>query len=81
LKLIYNLNWKYEFEIYKDGKRIIRFKIYDKTAERLTSKGVKDNSITDTFSKLTLTASHFNTYNRKLYFFISIKLLRILCSL
>ena len=54
LKLITNLDWKYEFEIYENGKRIIRFKIYDKTAERLTSKGVRNNNVVDPFSSLVL---------------------------
>ena len=54
MKITHKNDWKYEFELYKDGVLFIRFKIYDKTAEKLTSLGVKFNKIGDPFSSLVL---------------------------
>lgn len=41
----------------------MRFKIYDKTAEKLTSLGVSNNKIRDPLSKLLLTTD-CNSYNQ-----------------
>ena len=58
MKLVHGLDWKYEFELYKGDRKLIRFKIYDKTAEKLTSKGVKNLKIGDPFSWLVLIQTH-----------------------
>jgi hypothetical protein len=64
-------DWKYEFTIIYGNQRLIRFKLYDKTAERFTSKGVKNRSIVDSFSTLVLTNdSKENNANSILYIFL-----------
>ena len=33
-------DWKFEFSLFKEGMKFLRGKIYNKTAEKLTSLGV-----------------------------------------
>ena len=66
MKLVKNLDWKYEFELWEGDRKLIRFKIYDKTADKLTSKGVKNDIIGDPFPWLTLIQTHNSKYNSSL---------------
>lgn len=50
LKLINDNDWCYKFDIFYKGSCFVRFKIYDKTAERLSSKGVTNMEIGDPFT-------------------------------
>ena len=62
----------FEFIIFIESKNfkqiLIRFKIYDKTAELLTSLGVSYDTIADPFSRLVLTNNYAkNRYRRQLF--------------
>ena len=52
-------DWKYEFSIIENDENIrsMRFKIYDKTAEKFTSKGVTHMETRDPFGSLVLTGN------------------------
>ena len=60
----------------------MRFKIYDKTAEKLTSDGVSNNFTTDPLSKLLLTCKKDNAgnYYRKLFTNQGFATCRLECS-
>ena len=52
-QITYNkCDWSCEFTIEENKKVIMRFKIYDKTADKLTSLGCTYNSPGDPFSNL-----------------------------
>ena len=40
-------DWKFEFKLFYKGFKFIRGKVYDKSAEKLTSCGVSNNEIQD----------------------------------
>ena len=42
-----NNDWCFEFTIFLDNYRLFRFKLYDKTAEKNASKGVKNKKTLD----------------------------------
>ena len=61
-------DWKFEFKIFKDNKLLFRFKIYDKTAERLSSLGVSNFEIADPFAFLVFSSDkNENVYNSIFY--------------
>jgi hypothetical protein len=58
-----NNDWTCEFTIEKNNKVVMRFKIYDKTAEKLTSLGCSYNSPGDPLSNLLLIEKLNKKYN------------------
>ena len=56
-------NWIHEITVHEENKRLLRLKVYCKTADKLTSCGVANKKICDPLSKLLLTTD-YNGYNQ-----------------
>ena len=61
-------DWKFEYTIKKDGKKIIRFKIYGKSEDKQTSTGVRETDTKDPLWKLLLSKNtlQYNNYRKLL---------------
>ena len=59
-------DWKHEVVVYKNKTRVIRLKVYCKTADKLTSCGVANQNTYDPLSKLLLT-NDYNGYKQPQY--------------